>query len=100
MRSTSTSSYFIYNVEIFYYHINKLEIIDIVMIKMFFNINVSFLLTDLQFQKITNGFKITKLENVCLHAFKNLLDKRYSLLHFIKRNSYPNDPKKLHIFIL
>ena len=47
----------------------------------------------------TSAFQLNGLGGEMMY-FKNLLDKRYSLLHFIKRNSYPNDPKKLHIFIL
>ena len=88
----------LYKVQVYYYPIDKMDLMDIFILKTFFNINRTFSINDEQFQKIMNGFRITKLENVCCKAFENLLDKRYSFHHFIKKNG--DDHKYLHVFLL
>ena len=90
----------LYKVQVYYYPIDKMELMDIFVLKTFFNVTRTFSITDYQFQKIMNGFAITSFKNVCCQAFENLLDKKYSFNHFIKKNIYPDNPQKLHVFLL
>ena len=90
----------LYKVKVYFYPIHKLDSMDNFILKFFFNISKTFSITDQQFQKLMNGFRIINLENVCFHSFKKLLDKRYSFNRFIKRNTYPENPNNLHIFLL
>jgi hypothetical protein len=89
----------LYNAEIYYYPVKKLDLIDETVLRLFFNATRNLCLTDSQFQRLVQGLDKTPSTNICYESFKSVIDIKYKAWHTIKTDSFPDNPINFHVFL-